>query len=435
MRRGRRGRSLRAAHQASQILRAALLGSVLLIGCRPAGPPATLPHPGLEGRTALRVGIAVGVDQTTVSSSTPFELITTTTGERSRASAGERWTFTTDAAGQIRGESDRGNSFGPTTALVRVEVPRGRAPILIDGKPYRGGALLRAAGPGKITAINLLEIEEYLLGVVPLEIGPRPLAELEAVKAQAVAARTYAVRHLGGREPLGFDLYSTVADQVYGGIEVEDPTAARAVRETRGEIITYQGSPILAYYHSTCGGRTAAIEEVWPHRQPLPYLRSVSDESSPGQYYCESSRLFRWDLSWTGPELRRILALTLAKRGGRADPLPIDELKRVETEGRTPSGRARSLVVETDLGRSRVDGDSIRWILERAPGEILYSTLFELEETRSGGVVTALRAHGGGWGHGVGMCQVGALGRARAGQDYRQILTTYYQGTEVTRVY
>jgi stage II sporulation protein D len=288
-----------------------------------------------------------------------------------------------------------------------------------------------------VTAINIVDLEAYLLGVVPLEIGGgRPAAELEAVKAQAVAARTYAVRHLGSRQTLGFDFYATVADQVYGGLSKEDPTASRAVRETAGEIVTYQGAPILAYYHSTCGGHTAAIEEVW-QRAPVPYLKSVSDEVSgaKGRYYCESSNRFRWDVSWSGTELRETLARTLAARGGGSAAARIGRVERVEVRGWSRSRRAESLVVNTDAGRFEVPGDSIRWVLEAQPGRPLNSTLFVLDADAGSGEVRALRAQGGGWGHGIGMCQVGALGRARAGQSYRQILTTYYQQTQITRLY
>lgn len=416
-------------------LTAALL-ALLAASCRPAGPPSTIPARPLEKEPVVRVGIAVGVDKVEVGSAAPFEITITSTGERVRARADESWVFTGAGPGQVVGRGPGGKSIGPTSALIRVQVPGGKEPVLIAGKPYRGGALIRPGNGGGVTAINILELETYLLGVVPLEIGVRPLAELEAVKAQAVAARTYAVGHLSGRESLGFDFYATVADQVYGGAAVEHPTTSRAVRETAGEILTHRGVPILAYYHSTCGGRTAAIEEVWP-RAPVPYLKSVSDEveGEKERYYCETSNRFRWDVSWAGPELRETLARTLAARAGRSQPEPIRRVQGIEVEGRTPSGRARRIVVETDADRYTVTGDSIRRVLEVAPGQMLNSTLFVLDAKVEGGEVTALRARGGGWGHGVGMCQVGAMGRARAGQDYRKILSTYYQGTEITRVY
>lgn len=413
-----------------------LAGAALLASCRPAGPPATTPMPPLGKEPVARVGIAVGVREVEVSAPAAFEIVVPATGEVVRAGARESWVFTATAGDQVEGRGPGGRRIGPVPSLLRVSVPAGNASVVIGGKPYRGGALIRPAGQGLVTAINLVELEEYLLGVVPLEIGVRPAAELEAVKAQAVAARTYAVRHLGSRESLGFDFYATVADQVYGGLASEDPTTSRAVRETAGEIVTYQGAPILAYYHSTCGGRTAAIEEAWPHRAPLAYLKSVSDEvrGEKGHYYCESSSRFRWDVSWAGPELRKTLRRTLT-RAGRPATQPVQRVAAVTVQGWTRSGRVKELVLLVDGERYEVAGDSTRWILEPEAGRILNSSLFVLDAEERAGEVAELRARGGGWGHGVGMCQVGAMGRARAGQSYRQILTTYYEHTEVARVY
>lgn len=265
---------------------------------------------------------------------------------------------------------------------------------------------------------------------MPLEIGAgRPQQEIEAVKAQAIAARTYAIRQLGRREDLGFDYYGTVLDQAYGGADVDDPVATKAVEDTRGVIVTYRGEPIEAYYHSTCGGRTAALEEVWSG-DPQPYLRSVSDARPGGGYYCEASSRFRWTEEWDEAELLETLTVGLQGRGFG----PIHRVQSIEVDGRTESGRAAELVIRTDAGEARVRGDSIRWVLRPEPGRLLNSTLIELEP-RGGDHVTGLTVHGSGWGHGIGMCQTGALGRARDGSGYREILSTYYPGTRLVRLY
>jgi stage II sporulation protein D len=303
--------------------------------------------------------------------------------------------------------------------------------VVASGKRYRGALLLRP-GAGGVTVVNLLELETYLLGVVPLEIGKdRPPEELEAVKAQAVAARTYAIRHRGRRAELGFDYHGSVMDQAYGGAEAEDAVASRAVRETRGQILTYDGEPIEAYYHSTCGGRTAALDEVWPG-EPRPYLRSVSDARSAGGSYCETSNRFRWTERWDRNGLMAALNRGLAERGVRGT---VREIRSLEVTGRTPSGRAEALRIETDLGEHRVRGDSIRWVLRPEPGRILNSSAIQLAIDRQDGEIMGLMVTGSGWGHGIGMCQVGALGRARDGQSYRDILLTYYPGTRIARLY
>ncbi|HEX2168209.1 MAG TPA: SpoIID/LytB domain-containing protein, partial [Longimicrobiales bacterium] len=281
-----------------------------------------------------------------------------------------------------------------------------------------------------------VDLEQYLLGVVPREIGRLPAHMIEAMKAQAVAARTYAIGNLGGRESLGFDFYATVMDQVYGGVEDEDSIVSRAVRETAGEILTYNGTPILAYYSSTCGGRTAAIEDSWPHRQPLPYLRSVSDRI-PGtdEFYCSTSNRFTWNTSWTRAGLLEVLSQTLRAhtRGAVQAVSRVDDVRIVD---RNESGRA-TVQLTADGRDYTLRADSIRWVLQPEPGPaILNSSLLHDMEAETGpDGVESLEVHGGGWGHAIGMCQVGAMGRARAGQSYSEILRAYYTGVELRRLY
>lgn len=415
------------------LLAAAVLGA-LAAACRPPAPPVVVRTGLPTTEPTVRVGIVVDSPEVQVSAAGPYEVVLQGGTVLTEATARDVWSFTADDAGRLIGRGPGGHRLGPYASPVLVRVRDAGRSVLIAGQPYRGGALIRAAGPGRVTAVNVLALEEYLLGVVPLEIGYRPAAEIEAVKAQAIAARTYAVSHVGSREALGFDFFATVADQVYGGIGREDSIAARAVRETRGEILMYDGAPILAYYHSTCGGRTAAVDEVWSHA-PLPYLKSVSDRVEEGGegYYCEISNRFRWNVSWTAEALRSALSRALSTRSGR--PVEVRRVERVEVTGRTPSGRAESLLVVADGESHRIEGDSIRRVLLQPGGEMLNSTLFVLDAETSGGEVRSLEANGGGWGHGVGMCQMGAIGRARAGQSYRKILTTYYPGAEIVKLY
>jgi len=400
-----------------------------LAGCRPAGPAPERVAAGLpRAEPTVRVGVAVDAEQVRVSSAGALELAVPGDGAAVRLPAGSVLTVSADADGRLRVRTASGAGVGDGAAVVRI-APAGEDAVLVDGRPYRGEVLLRSVTPGRVSAINVLELEEYLRGVVPLEIGARPASEIEAVKAQAVAARTYAIGHMGRREALGFDFHATTADQVYGGLGREDPVADRAVRETRGEILVYDGQPILAYYHSTCGGRTAAIDEVW-ERAPLPYLKAVSDATPEGGAYCEPSNRYRWEERWSGEELRRILAQTLA--GGAT----LGRIGRIRITQRTPTGRVDTLRIEADGREHRVHGDSVRWVLRPAPDRILNSSLLlELEADEAPDGVRQLRVRGGGWGHGIGMCQWGAIGRARHGQDHRTILTTYYRGTEILRLY
>jgi len=382
----------------------------------------------------VRVGIAVDTTVVTVSAPADFELRRLTGEVLAQGEAGELWQLERSGAGAVRIRSATGEAEYPLP--VRATTASGEF-IDIAGHRYRGQALINARGPDRLTAVNVVELEQYLLGVVPREMGRRPVSEIEALKAQAVAARTYAIGNLGGREQEGFDYYATVMDQAYGGTADEDSIVSRAVAATRGEIITYQGVPILAYYSSTCGGHTADIEESWPTRAPIPYLRGVSDRI-PGtdQYYCESSSRFRWRAEWTRAQLLAVLGQTLAAYTG-AQPGAVRQVTDVRLTKRPAAGERAAVELTVDGHTYTLRGDSIRWVIRPAPGSAILNSswLTALAASRENGQVTRLTIEGGGWGHGIGMCQVGAMGRARAGQSYREILEAYYTDTAIERVY
>lgn len=414
----------------------AALALLALGACAPRRvepPPAPGDLPARE--PALRVGLLVDTARVVLSSRGGLEIVPADGGAAvHRAGPGETVEVSAAPGGGLRVSA--GGAAHDTPATLLLARPAGDATIGIGGKPYRGSALVRLSGPGKVTAINQLDMEEYLLGVVPFEIGKVGPELLEAAKAQAVAARTYAVRYMGRRSQLGFDVFATVQDQVYGGLAGEHEPVSRAVRETAGEILTHAGEPIEAFYHSTCAGRTAAIEEVWPQERPRPYLVSVVDtDPATGEAFDRSSNRFRWTQRWTVPELTRILNETLA------DSLPagatsVGEIERFEVLERTASDRIRRMRISTSAGDFLVGGDRIRWIFLTPQGSILNSSKFDIEVVRDAqGRPQEFVATGGGWGHGIGMCQVGAMGRARAGQSYRTILQAYYPAAQLRDLY
>ena len=391
------------------------------------------PPPRLEEQPTVRVGITLDTTSAMLSSMGDYEIRTQAGDVLVRSQPPENWTFTIED-GRLRAQSSAGRTLGPAAAPLLV-TPGDGGLVVISGKNYRGTAFLRITDEGKLNAINVVDIEEYLKGVVPYEIGARPPELIEAVKAQAVAARTYAIGNLNRWGSRGFDFVATVQDQVYGGVEREDSISSRAVLETRGEIVSYEGRPIEAYYSSTCGGRTANAEDSWPWRPGKPYLRSISD-SVPGtnRAYCDASNRFRWSAAWTQDSLRSILERSLATRLRRT--MSIRRVESVELTGRSPSGRAQAVRLRVDGETHDVPADSIRWVLRPTPNGSLNSALIlELKAHEENGVMSRLEVNGAGWGHGIGMCQFGALGRARAGHNYRDILTAYYSGTRVERLY
>jgi stage II sporulation protein D len=232
-------------------------------------------------------------------------------------------------------------------------------------------------------------------------------------------------------------VFATVEDQVYGGMTDEHPTITAAIRATEGEILLYAGEPIEAFYHSTCAGRTVAIEEAWAIEPPRPYLVSVVDVNpETGVPFDIRSNRFRWTVRWEGDTLQQILARTMAD--SLAPGQSFGELRDIRVVDRTPSDRVRTLLISTSTRDFTMFGHELRMrrTLLTPQGLPLNSTKFDIRVERNpAGTVTAVVADGGGWGHGIGMCQVGAMGRATAGQDYRQILRTYYPGTELRKMY
>jgi stage II sporulation protein D len=344
-----------------------------------------------------------------------------------RPSASEEWTITT-AGGFRVAQGDRTQAVeGPV--IVR---PSSDGSLLKwNGKRYRGELVLTRGDSG-LLVINVLPMDAYLRGVVPLEIGTRTAAEFAAVQVQAVAARTYSYTRLTTSR--AFDMYATVQDQVYGGVDAEKAQTDSAILTTRDMVIAYAGKPINAYYSSTCGGSTAGATEVWNDRPDEPYLRPVSDRI-PGtdRFYCDPSPRFSWTQTWDKPALRAVMekylsAYTSAPKTG------LGRITSITEQGRTASDRIRALVITTDNGSYTLRGNDTRFVLRNPQGAILNSTYFRHTTTSDGGEVSSLTVTGRGYGHGIGMCQWGAIGRARAGQDFRTILETYYQGARVGRI-
>ncbi|MDB5104842.1 MAG: stage sporulation protein D-like protein [Fibrobacteres bacterium] len=296
----------------------------------------------------------------------------------------------------------------------------------VGGMVYRGGMHIIGEGNGDITAVNVLGVEDYLRGVLPYELGKVDRDALEALKAQAIVARTYAYKRMMRASASDFHLYNDVQDQVYKGVRGEYLLSDRAVWETRGMAVTHSDTLAICYYFSTCGGRTANKSEVWGG-EITPYLISRPDTDDVGDAYCQASKYSEWTEEWTVPQLAGILRRNL-RSAGVADAPSFASVKGIEVTQRAACGRVRLMRIDTDRGPILVKGDKVRWALRPAATEakILPSAFFSVK--MSGGKVTAT---GKAFGHGVGLCQVGAIGRARDHQTFRQIIEAYYQGVQI----
>jgi len=298
----------------------------------------------------------------------------------------------------------------------------------IDNATYRGAVVIIPGNRGTISFVNYLGVEEYLRGVVPLEMGYRPMEEVEALKAQAVAARTYTYRRIFERRDQPYDVVTTVADQVYGGASVENRESDFAIKATSDRIMTYNDSIVYAYYHSTCGGTTATIDEVWkkPHE---PYLVSIADTNDNGNVYCAASTYFTWDEEWQWNSFTSIVQGNVKKMYPEQ---PITgPLTHVAIEEQLSCGRVKRALLTGKGWSCQLVGDEFRFVLRRPVSgtPILRSARCTLDH--SGRVI---RAHGKGYGHGIGMCQMGAIGRAQEGQLYTTILKAYYTGVTIATV-
>ena len=291
------------------------------------------------------------------------------------------------------------------------------------GKACYPGSIMFRNTNGKLDAINSVDVEDYLRGVVPYEIGKLDSSRIEALKAQAVAARTYAYKHFNSRESMGFDVYADTKDQVYKGLESATPLTDAAVKATAGVVMTYNGEFIIAYYHSTCGGVTETLA-TW-NRPDLPYLQSKPDKRPNGQPWCDESSYIKWERRFADKEIAKLFKSNASEAKAsfsEAKGADFKKVKSIKIKDKLKSGRILTLRVETDKGHFDVQTDRTRWLFKKA-GTILPSSFFTVKKEGKEWVLT-----GTGFGHGVGMCQMGVRARAQAGQSYQEILSHYYPG-------
>lgn len=340
--------------------------------------------------TELRVAINKNVEQLKIGSSTTA-IVKDATGKQ----IGTLSPMSSLAA------KTKGNKISINDRLSATELyiePQGNGYVWIGDRWYRGKTrLLRQ--DNTITAVNHVELEDYLYSVVGAEaISSWPL---EALKAQAVAARSYAL-YKRSREANGiYDLDTTVGTQVYKGLDSEYTTTHEAVNSTLGQIMTYNNQVILAAFHSSSGGHTENVEDIWT--APLPYLRAVVD-------YDQQSPVFEWQQIVPVSRIEEMVAGVGAISG----------LQPVEM---TPHGRVITMQITGDRGSITVSGTDLRKTLE------LRSTLFRMSTDGKN-----VRVQGRGFGHGLGLSQWGAYYLAEQGVNYYQILGHYYQNAVLTKM-
>ena len=354
----------------------------------------------------LRVGLFSG--QKTVSFHVNKDCdLSLSSSKKSKVSVGKGETVTVNLSG--KGFQVKGKNLSGELLELRTPDPRDLKDLVttVNGKQYRGGLQLLQRGGG-MTVINIVPSEQYLRGVLPEEMPPS--WPKEAVKSQAVAARTFALKNRKRHESEGYDLCSTTHCQLYTGMAEEDPDADAAIKETYGEVLFSKlgGSLIDAPFHTDSGGMTENSEEVWGN--PSPHLRAAKELQTGTQPWSKSVPLDVFQSKFDVGSIKKI----------ELSPLEIGK----KTKDRTTSGRVKTVCIVGSKGSKIVSGTDMRSLFG------LKSTLFSMK--LSGKQVTF---SGFGWGHGIGMSQWGAKAFAERGDDYKKILAHYYQNIMIKKLY
>ena len=290
---------------------------------------------------------------------------------------------------------------------IKLISPNGEERIKIGGHTYRGEIILHSDAKENLTIVENVPLEDYIGGVLSFEMSPK--WPLEALKAQAVASRTFAIKNL--RPDDLFDITSGVEKQVYKGQQKVNPRIIKAVNSTRGEVLIHKGKPFKTYFHSCCGGHTANNRVAWQETALKP-LKGVKD------IYCRNSKHYKWNLYISTKDLLAFIQ----KKGSMA--LRIRSVRVFKKSG---SGRAISIRFSTDRKSFTAKTYDIRKYFGTTDFRSTYIT--RISKKKRG-----YKIYGRGWGHGVGMCQEGAKIMARKGRNYKRILRHYYPHAKLSNM-
>lgn len=317
-----------------------------------------------------------------------------------------------------RGKNLKSCQVLPTQSGIKVKdrdfkvygikiAPAASGNIYINGRRFRGEITIIRKEDLKLLVINNLGLEEYIKGVLYHEVSHR--WPLEALKAQAVVARTFAIYQTQISQGKDFDLTSDMYSQVYGGKSSETFRTSVAVNRTLGEVLTYQNKIFPAFYHATCGGHTEDAAVLW--QIDLPALKGVECN------FCTRSPHFKW---------RKEISVQLVEDKLVAAGFAIGGLEDILVVERDASGRATKLKLVAAGNSLEISAKDFRQLFDP---KIIRSTNFTIQRTDG-----IFKIEGKGWGHGAGMCQWGAYFQSLQGRKYEQILQYYYPGAQITRL-
>ena len=300
--------------------------------------------------------------------------------------------------------SQKGVRIGKYNLSLPIQIEPSNGVIFVNSKPYRGYLLLRKSD-NKMNIINVLGIEDYVKGVLPKEVGAD--WHVEALKAQAVISRTYALANLNNHSSQDFDLCSTAHCQVYGGLGAETKKTNQAFSETNGEVLTYQEKPAQTVFHAACGGHTEDPKYIWGWKETPSYLKGVKCR------YCGKSPHAKW-------------AQVLSENFVR-NKLKIGKIKNIKIKGKTPSGAAKQLEITHSNGKCVLNAYEFRLYVNAWKIKSHFFNSIKIKNDE-------ICFNGKGWGHKAGLCQCGAKGMAEKGKTYSTIFYHFYPGTKIETV-
>lgn len=281
-----------------------------------------------------------------------------------------------------------------------------------DLRPYPGMLKIYVSG-GELCLLNFLPMDDYLTGILAAEL---PQAELPALQAQAVVSRTYIFGNWQRHQKAGYQFCDLTHCQTYKGIGGVNVKIRQAVSSTDEEILTFHHQSIAAFYHSTCGGLTADDNGIWSNEGDKPYLKSFPDSKNHSTF-CAESPHFRWRFRARADSLHQLWQQRLAER-----------ITSIAVSKRGADGRVREVALMGNTLRV-VSGEDFRTVVCRTFGwNTIKSTAFEVTVEKNFYIF-----NGSGFGHGLGLCQFGAMKMAREGYTYREILSHYFPGTELLK--
>ena len=342
----------------------------------------------------VKILIAENKPSISVEASSSFKITDLSGGKKYLVKKGGKFTVSGDKKGVKAGSVKSGKGL-----LLALTSPK--ESFTLGGNKYNGKLLIQPAKSG-VNIIEQTDLENYLLGVLPYEMSAS--WPLEALKAQAVAARTYTLKSIEDKKTQDFDLYSDVRSQMYKGSVKVYESVEKAVNQTKGETLTYKGKLFYTYYHANCGG----------HTDPIPWLKDTIKPLSGAKCgYCNNSKSANWQAT---------ISLSAINNFLKQNKIP-GTFKSVSVAKKESSGRAKTLTIRTSKTKKEVNCNSFRVAVGSTKMKSCFLTKIK------GRTFT-----GKGYGHGGGMCQDGAKGMAEAGKDYKDILDRYYPSSKITRI-